>query len=306
MAETGTYGSRAAALFRLKSAPATVLTKLQNARVAVTRLRSNVALPEKTTPIPPQRAFFVSVHLRDASCAELWYHGRPEPVSSRRREGAVTIIDLEQDPAAYFGTAFEMVQFYVERAAFDEISRNHGASRIGNLSWPFGEIDPVAKYMALSILPALERPQCASSLYVDHALLAVSAYFASAYGGLRIPSELIRGGLAPWQERRAKEILRARLDGEVSLAELARECELSRSHFARAFKQSIGTSPHRWLLARRAEKAKDLLIRSKLSLGVGSVDGSRLGQSRVIQTIRARSLPRSRRRCGGRLRIMLS
>jgi AraC-like DNA-binding protein len=120
--------------------------------------------------------------------------------------------------------------------------------------------------MALSILPALERPQCASSLYVDHALLAVSAYFASAYGGLRIPSELIRGGLAPWQERRAKEILRARLDGEVSLAELARECELSRSHFARAFKQSIGTSPHRWLLARRAEKAKDLLIRSKLSL----------------------------------------
>jgi hypothetical protein len=33
---------------------------------------------------------------------------------------------------------------------------------------------------------------------------------------------------------------------------------------------------------------------------------SRLGQSRVIHTIRARSLPRSRRRCGGRLRIMLS
>jgi NADP-dependent 3-hydroxy acid dehydrogenase YdfG/AraC-like DNA-binding protein len=125
-----------------------------------------------------------------------------------------------------------------------------------------------SKAFVLALSQSLNHELAGKAVRVqaDHVLLPLCAYFASAYGGLRIPSEPIRGGLASWQERRAKEILRARLDGKVSLAELARECELSRSHFARAFKQSIGTSPHRWLLARRAEKAKDLLIRSKLSL----------------------------------------
>jgi AraC family transcriptional regulator len=72
--------------------------------------------------------------------------------------------------------------------------------------------------------------------------------------------------LAPWQERRAKELLSACFDGDISLTELARECNLSRSHFARAFRQTTGQPPHRWLLDRRMERAKDLLLRSTLTL----------------------------------------
>src|SRR6266850_7071260 len=46
------------------------------------------------------------------------------------------------------------------------------------------------------------------------------------YGGMRPVSRPVRGGLAPWQERRAKEILRANLHG-VPLKKVARECGLS-------------------------------------------------------------------------------
>jgi AraC family transcriptional regulator len=76
----------------------------------------------------------------------------------------------------------------------------------------------------------------------------------------------VRGGLAPWQERRAKEVLSANLDGGVPLTEVARECRLSVSHFSRAFRRTMGVAPHNWLVARRIEVAKEKLRYSRLSL----------------------------------------
>jgi len=76
----------------------------------------------------------------------------------------------------------------------------------------------------------------------------------------------IRGRLAPWLERRAKDIMRAHLDGALSIAQLADECGLSRSHFARSFKRTTGTPPHRWLLAQRIDKATQLLLKSESSI----------------------------------------
>jgi AraC family transcriptional regulator len=76
----------------------------------------------------------------------------------------------------------------------------------------------------------------------------------------------LRGGLAPWQERRAKELMSTHLNREISLAFVAGECKLSVSHFARSFKQCTGKPPHRWLLENRVEKAKELLIDAELPL----------------------------------------
>lgn len=69
------------------------------------------------------------------------------------------------------------------------------------------------------------------------------------------------GGLTRWQERRAKEFLSANLK-QVKIADAARECGLSRSHFIKAFKQATGETPHRWLLRLRTSKAQALLLGS--------------------------------------------
>jgi AraC-like DNA-binding protein len=68
-----------------------------------------------------------------------------------------------------------------------------------------------------------------------------------------------RGGLAPWQAKRAKELLSANLNGRLSLTPLAGECGLSTRHFARAVRQSTGVPPHRWLFKHRVERARHLL-----------------------------------------------
>ena len=79
-------------------------------------------------------------------------------------------------------------------------------------------------------------------------------------------SRPVRGGLAPWQERRAKEILRANLVGGVPVKELARECRLSMSHFSRAFHRSVGVAPHNWLNEHRIVLSKEKLRDERLSL----------------------------------------
>ena len=75
-----------------------------------------------------------------------------------------------------------------------------------------------------------------------------------------------RGGLAPWQERRAREILRANIKRGVALKEVARECDLSVGHFSHAFRHTLGTAPHKWLIKQRVLLSKGKLPDDGLSL----------------------------------------
>jgi AraC family transcriptional regulator len=48
----------------------------------------------------------------------------------------------------------------------------------------------------------------------------------------------------------------------LSIAGAAATCNLSRSYFIKAFKNTTGRTPHRWLLEHRVDRAKELLLRS--------------------------------------------
>jgi AraC-like DNA-binding protein len=74
------------------------------------------------------------------------------------------------------------------------------------------------------------------------------------------------GGLAPWQLRRATELLRADLTEKQPLEQIAAACRLSLSQFRRAFKQSMGAPPHQWAMNARINIARDLLLCSTLPL----------------------------------------
>ena len=75
-----------------------------------------------------------------------------------------------------------------------------------------------------------------------------------------------RGGLAGWQERRAIAFMEERLDQSFPVSDVADACGLSVNHFSRAFRRSMGKPPHRWLLDRRIERARELLRDTTLSL----------------------------------------
>jgi AraC family transcriptional regulator len=279
-ADTGAFGHRMADYLRPDAAHPVSVQALRRERLAVTRLRCDTGLSQTTAPIPSEKAFVVILQLRDLPFHELWLRGKPVPVGHYPERG-VSILDLVEQPTMSLPNPFDWMQFYVTRATLDEIADEYSARRVSELSWPHGAIDAVTNHLGLTILPALDRPEQTNRLFLDHAMFALNVHFAQAYGGMRLAPFTVRGGLAPWQERRSKEMISDRLEGDVSLAELATECRLSRSHFARAFKKTTGQSPHVWLLQRRIQKAKHLLIHSEtpiseIALASGFADQSHL------------------------------
>ncbi|MGF6399728.1 AraC family transcriptional regulator [Pseudomonas frederiksbergensis] len=74
------------------------------------------------------------------------------------------------------------------------------------------------------------------------------------------------GGLSPWRETLAKQLILDHLDETLEVTELARACALSRSHFSRAFKCSTGLSPQDWIRRQRIARAKQLIQNTDLTL----------------------------------------
>jgi AraC family transcriptional regulator len=83
---------------------------------------------------------------------------------------------------------------------------------------------------------------------------------------VRTTNPVSRGGLAPAILRRVCDCMISHLSDDISLSELAAIGGLSVGHFAFAFKQSTGVSPHAWLRRRRIDTAKALLCSRDLNL----------------------------------------
>jgi len=94
-------------------------------------------------------------------------------------------------------------------------------------------------------------------------------------------SKIQKGGLARWQQKRATSLM-SRIDLEApTISDIASACRLSRSYFIRAFKQSFGLTPGRWLQLYRIEHSKKLLLShdlpiAEIALACGFVDQSHL------------------------------
>lgn len=203
---------------------------------------------------------------------------------------AFNIYDLNPAPSYRMFGPFDKLRLHITRAALDDLADDVHAQRIERLVTPEGwdTVDPVINGLKRVLLLAFEQQENMSSLFVDHILFALHAHIARFYGDMRDATRQQRGGLAPWQERRAKDLIAANLNKQLSLLEIADECGLSSSHFTRAFKASTGITPHCWLQTCRVDQAKALLGNvatplAEIGLACGFADQSHF--SRVFARI---------------------
>ncbi|HTO65641.1 MAG TPA: AraC family transcriptional regulator [Bradyrhizobium sp.] len=78
----------------------------------------------------------------------------------------------------------------------------------------------------------------------------------------------VRGGLTARQLRRVREFIDVQIPNEIRLSDLAALAGLSRYHFIRAFKDTVGFTPYQYVLSERFRRARALLSsKSDLSLG---------------------------------------
>lgn len=266
MQDSTSFGKRFGEALR-SEATAFVSRSLQNSNIAVTELRSDNPEHGISAQLAREDAYLVGYHLVDYPIHEYFEDERAAPMKALRA-GQTTLYDLKRDPRFNINKSIHCVHFYFPRAALNAIADNAEAQRIKELHYQpgVGVEDSVMQALVSSLLPAFQSPGEACRIFVEQVTTAAGFHVAKTYGGMKLAARLLRGGLAPWQIKRAEEKLAANLEGNVSLADLAAHCGLSVSHFARAFQRSKGLSPHQWLLRRRVDEAKRLMRDRMLSL----------------------------------------
>src|ERR1700759_1802845 len=246
----------------------------------ITHLRRKDAGHGMTELAAKRESWVACVHLEKLDSCDIWCDGAQQK-SNAIEAGAMHINDMRQSWQADIRSPFEVVNFCVPRSAFDEISSEEGSAPISELHCPIdlARADIVLKNFAQGLLPALAKPDQANRLFADHAARAVTAHLARTYGAMQFRRSYGRGGLAPWQERRAKELLRTTSPGALALPERASASRLSSGHFSRAFKQTVGCPPHQWLLQQRVERAKELILNTDEPLCAIALDTGFADQS---------------------------
>lgn len=95
---------------------------------------------------------------------------------------------------------------------------------------------------------------------------ALSVHLLHKYSTKISALPIFTNGLAPKTLTLVKEYIEENLDQSLSLEDIAEISNLSRYHFTREFKTSVGLTPHQYIIHRRVERAKYLLLLGKLTI----------------------------------------
>jgi AraC family transcriptional regulator len=90
-----------------------------------------------------------------------------------------------------------------------------------------------------------------------------------------------RGGLAAWQMARVVAYIDSNLHRTIHIRDLSAVARRSPAHFSRRFKLAVGEPPHAYIVRRRLERARQLMMSSaerlsEIALDVGFSDQAHL------------------------------
>ena len=121
--------------------------------------------------------------------------------------------------------------------------------------------DPVMKRL-FEQLDRSESGDDGDGLYADAIRLAIVARWLR----LRSHEQSSADGLQRWRLKRVLAYIDEHIGEAISLADLAQTANLSRMYFAARFRAATGLRPHDYILRRRIDRAKELLVQSDASL----------------------------------------
>jgi AraC family transcriptional regulator len=251
--------------FRLGHPPTVLARTASVSPIGFTRLTSERVGYIRTKEMPTEDAFAIHVQLRP-SAMDLWIDGKRRPATTNI-PGATFLFDLRSDTVCEIFSSFDNVRFYISQASLDELAFDQGMRPTKGLvlsAW--GSQDKVLFGLANALLNQVERPDERSNLFIDHVALAFHAHLIETYGNVAVPVRSSAGKLSPWQLRRVLDFMTVHLNDDPTIAELAQQCGLSSGYFTRAFRQTLGVTPHQWLVRKRVERARTLLLTSALGL----------------------------------------
>ncbi|WP_251710348.1 helix-turn-helix transcriptional regulator [Hydrogenophaga intermedia] len=189
------------------------------------------------------------------------------------RAGAVQIMQAGVKPWAHHMGSFSLLHLYVSRRFVARVMDDacHGGSSEIELLDPHCATDPGMALLGNHILREMRSPQALHRVRLETLMLKVAVALvcrhSSAAKRFATASRSGAGRLSPHKLSVCTDYMQAHLTEDITLERLASQAGLSPYHFCRAFKESVGTTPYQWLIAKRIETAQRLLANESVSIG---------------------------------------
>src|ERR1700721_958750 len=260
------YGANLAEVFRTPAYDCSLKNVSGVPDFALTRLKGGSMEMQRAPAYPEDRPMLLCVALAPTPGGRWRTRNAGQEVSvSHSIAFATTVIDLMKPMEMWAPGPFDYLHYYVSRDLLDRVAADNRIAPVDSFRMVFFERDLVVAQLTKTILSQVRSREPLDTLALEDVSLLVSTHLLQHYGN---GEGILRAqpSLDAWQKIRTEEMLRAHLEGEIRIADLATACQLSPSHFSRCFRKSFGTSVHQWLIKLRIDTAKNLLREPELSL----------------------------------------
>ncbi|MET0283844.1 MAG: AraC family transcriptional regulator [Polyangiales bacterium] len=164
----------------------------------------------------------------------------------------------------------------LERAAFEQGVSWRGLQKRNHFRDPHIEL----------IAQAMEAERASGSLngalYAEGLGLALAVHLLGRYRG----QERAQRSLSPLQRARVTEYIEQHLDRDLRLTKLADLTQLRGTQFKALFRSSFGVPVHEYVVQRRVERAKQLLLAGKLSISQIALEAGFAHSSHMARCMR--------------------
>ena len=227
-------------------------------------IERRTSLPGEKPEITSQHHFLIlwDVHVAEGEIA--YRGGRFSPY--KKYPNTITTCLPGVCPAARRRSKHEVIVGALHpdflRGIEDELDRRPSGTWRGL----YGTNDPALRTLLLLLVKESEAGGPCGILYVESLIVALATRLLYAARVQKIVTNERTSPLPPRPLRRVLERMQASLSAELALATLAAETGYSRAHFLRMFRAATGQTPHRYLLDRRLEKARELVANKSMPL----------------------------------------
>jgi AraC family transcriptional regulator len=216
------------------------------------------------------------------SWGERWLDGIC--TKERRNQGDIAIIPAGISHRCNWNTESEFTILAIEPTLLKQIGEDFiDSDRIQLIPQFMSEQDLLIQSIFLTLRDELESCQIGGNLLIDSLKTTLAIHLLRKYCTTKPKLYSDQDGISTLKLKQVKEYINEHLHQDLKLIELAAIAQISPYHFLRLFKQSLGITPHQYILQCRIEKAKFLLQHSKISIAeiavrVGFCDQSHLTQ----------------------------
>lgn len=180
--------------------------------------------------------------------------------------GNVCLTPAGQPISAYWDAPLDNMGILLDPNFVVRTATENGFSPKFELVEIYQEKDLLIQQIGLALLAEADANNPAGKLYIESLTQTFILHLLRNYSTGKAATENINGGLSGYKLRRVEEFIRANLEEDLSLSEIAAVADLSQFHFARAFRKSTGLTPQQYLMRQRIERAKELLAKNDLPL----------------------------------------